>query len=231
MANQKLSEAEIAEIRLALQGIQGSEKASTVKSLSAHYKISSTRIYAITNDQTPRRKRRTDKGNRKYNLSNNPTFRHAIELVFFKQFTPKLALETAQKEICSIPLSLGTFRKYLHELGIFKSSKIKREKISNRLLEKLPSTYSNKELQLLIEKGVHLENVVSIAIERIEDSLSSEDMFQFGNLLLSVLSIKQNFWKEHPVLFSRFLKITDLVQPLVYNLQIELSRFNSQIKR
>jgi hypothetical protein len=115
MANQVLGRLALEEIREAMRGLCGPVAKYEAEHVAAFYGISVSRVYDITRDLRPKRKRRTDKGKRAADLLENEGLRFAAELVVLKKIDTKRALESARLEGFEIPVSLGTFRRYLRE--------------------------------------------------------------------------------------------------------------------
>jgi hypothetical protein len=121
MTNQVLGQLAIEEIREAMRGLCGPVAKYEAEHIAAFYNISISRVYDITRDLRPRRKRRADEGNRAADLLENEGLRFAAELVALKKVDAKFALERARTEGYAIPVSLGTFRRYLREHQISRS--------------------------------------------------------------------------------------------------------------
>src|SRR5947209_20252335 len=81
MTNQVLGNLAIEEIRKAMYGLRGPIAKYEAERLAKFYNISVSRVYDITRDLRPKRKRRTDKGTRAADLLENDGLRYAAELV------------------------------------------------------------------------------------------------------------------------------------------------------
>jgi hypothetical protein len=121
MTNQVLGQLAIEEIREAMRGLRGPVAKYEAERIAAFYDISVSRIYDITRDLRPRRKRRADTGKRAAGLLESEGLRFAAELVALKKVDAKFALERARAEGYEIPVSLATFRRYLREHHISRS--------------------------------------------------------------------------------------------------------------
>jgi hypothetical protein len=115
MANQVLGSLAVEEIREAMYGLRGPLAKDEAERLAKFYDISASRVYDITRDLRPRRKRRTDTGSRTADLLEHDGLRYAAELVVLEKVEAKRALERVKREGYDIPVSLGTFRRYLRE--------------------------------------------------------------------------------------------------------------------
>lgn len=118
VANHVIGDIAFYEIREAMYGLRGPAAKRTAESLAKHYGISASRVYDITRDLRPRRKSRSDKGDRAADLLNHGGLRRAAELVVNEHADAVSALEQARHEGFDIPVSLGTFRRYLRERGL-----------------------------------------------------------------------------------------------------------------
>jgi hypothetical protein len=115
MANQVLGNLAVEEIREAMYGLRGPHAKYEAGRLAKFYNISVSRVYDITRDLRPRRKKRIDTGSRTADLLEHDGLRYAAELVVLEKVDAKSALERVKKEGYDIPVSLGTFRRYLRE--------------------------------------------------------------------------------------------------------------------
>jgi transposase len=115
MSNQVLDNLAVLEIRQAMFGLSGSIATYTAEYLANHFEVSVSQIYEITRDLRPARKRRTDSGERAASLLQHDGLRLAAELVLLEGLNAKQALTRVQLEGHDIPVSLGTFRRYLRE--------------------------------------------------------------------------------------------------------------------
>lgn len=122
MANQQLGNLAIEEIREAMRDLRGPVAKYMATQLAARYECSVSRIYDITRDLRPRRKTRADKGRRTAGLLEHDSLRFAAELVVLNHIDPAVALETVRLNGYEVPISLGTFRRYLREHEINRSA-------------------------------------------------------------------------------------------------------------
>lgn len=108
----------ITEIRTAMTGLKNAKAKAEAERLAARHGISITRIYALTADLRPKRKRRKDHGKTKADLLNDPGLKFAAAWVAAKKVSPELALETARANGYEINVSLGTFQRYLNKYQV-----------------------------------------------------------------------------------------------------------------
>lgn len=118
MANSTLGDLAKQEIRETLHGLSGSRAKAEAERLAAHFGVSASRIYEVTRDLRPARKRRADCGKRRADLLEHDGLRFAAELVVIKHLDPDLALQTARLNGFDIPVSDATFVRYLRERGL-----------------------------------------------------------------------------------------------------------------
>lgn len=111
------------EIRTALTGLKGKALADAAKRFSTLCNVSVQTIYRVTEDLRPQRKTRADKGKRRADLLNHPGLVLAAEVVATRNVDPDHALEVARVNGHEVPVSLGTFRRYLQENGINKRAR------------------------------------------------------------------------------------------------------------
>lgn len=80
--------------------------------------VSKSRIYGLTKDIRPTRKRRSDKGKRIANLLEDEGLKIAASFVVEYNIDPAEALRTAKERGYDIPVELPTFVRYLNEHGL-----------------------------------------------------------------------------------------------------------------
>lgn len=118
MANHTLGELAKQEIRETLSGLSGARAKAEAERLAKHFGVSVSRVYEVTRDLRPARKRRADCGKRRADLLEHDGLRFAAELVVVNHLDPDLAFLTAQGRGFDIPVSLATFVRYLRERGL-----------------------------------------------------------------------------------------------------------------
>lgn len=121
MTNQVLGQLAVEEIREAMRELCGPVAKYEAERIAVFFNISVSRVYDITRDLRPRRKRRADRGKRAADLLENEGLRFAARLVAFEEVDAKSALERVKADGYEIPVSLGTFRRYLREHCISRS--------------------------------------------------------------------------------------------------------------
>lgn len=69
------------------------------------------------------------------------------------------------------------------------------------------SEFEVEDYRILIGQGIALKYIVSPAIDILSDNLFAEGDYYEGDLLKSVLTIDQSFWKENPILNEKLKQI------------------------
>lgn len=92
--------------------------------LAGLHQISKSRIYEITKDIRPKRKRRSDKGKRTADLLNHEGLKVAASYVVEYNIDPAEAIRTAKERGYEIPVELPTFTRYLREAGLNRKNRI-----------------------------------------------------------------------------------------------------------
>jgi hypothetical protein len=106
------------EIRAALVGLSGARAKEEAERWANSTGLHVSRIYEITKDLRPPRKPRSDKGSRKADLMGHPGMRNVAELVTTKKLDPDQAIEMTRANGLTVPVSLGTTRRYLRDAGL-----------------------------------------------------------------------------------------------------------------
>lgn len=106
------------EIASALSGLSGARAKAEISKLAIRYGVSESRLYDVSRAVRPKRKPRTDKGKRRADLLAHEGLRFATELRVLKSLDPDLSMETARANGFDVPVSLGTYRRYLRETGL-----------------------------------------------------------------------------------------------------------------
>jgi len=108
--------------RNALAGLSGALAKQEAERWAAAAGCHVNRIYEVTKDVRPQRKQRTDRGKRQADI-NHPMVKFAMELITVQgKVDPQAAIEIAEAQDEfqgeKFPVSLGTLRRYVRELGI-----------------------------------------------------------------------------------------------------------------
>ncbi len=114
------------EIRDCIQRCRSSKEiAAEVDRLVAHFdgNISRSAIYDMTADIRPKRKTRTDKGNRKVDITTDPTLRLVSGWVLEYDVSPSEAIAMARDRGMDVPVEFPTLNKYLNESGLSKKAR------------------------------------------------------------------------------------------------------------
>ncbi len=119
MPKNTLGEIAMQEISAALAGLSGARARAEAQDLAARYNISVSRIYDVTRHLRPKRKTRADKGKRRADLLQHEGLKFAAERVVVNKLQPEDACKIARANGFEIPVSEGTFKRYLrqHELN------------------------------------------------------------------------------------------------------------------
>jgi transposase InsO family protein len=106
------------EIRAALAGLSGPRAKAEAQRWADFKGCHIDRIYTVTKDLRPDRKKRTDSGKRRVGLLEHPGMKTFAELVTANKLDPDQAIEMTRANGQDIPVSLGTARRYLREHGL-----------------------------------------------------------------------------------------------------------------
>ena len=133
MANNKLSESAILDIQKTLAGRDDKASAYLAKELAEKYGVHKSQIYKITEEYRPKRKSRSDKGNRKVKLTDKDFLNFATQLVILEKMKPEDAYEKAKEKGFKVSIASITFRRHLEEDGLWLNEKIpKIEKVKKK---------------------------------------------------------------------------------------------------
>jgi hypothetical protein len=66
------------------------------------------------------------------------------------------------------------------------------------LFDKKIEEFEIEDLRIMISQGEGLNHLVPLAIIKLEENIFAEGDYYPGDLLKSILSIKQEYWKENP---------------------------------
>ncbi len=111
------------EIRVALAGLSGTRAKTEAERWARLLNCHVSRIYTVTSDLRPPRKKRSDSGTRRADLLEHAGMRTFAELVTTKKLDPDQAIEMTRLNGGEIPVSLGTARRYLREHGLTRRSR------------------------------------------------------------------------------------------------------------
>ena len=113
-----------AEIRKAVgQCRTRSERAAVVASLSEHYGVGKDRIYAVSKTVRTKQKTRSDKGNRKVDIKNDPTLKLIVGGVLEYGESTAEAIANARMRGQEVPVEFTTLNRYMREAGLTKSTR------------------------------------------------------------------------------------------------------------
>ncbi len=85
--------------------------------------------------------------------------------------------------------------------------------------------FTTEDLRIMINQQRALPFLVPLAIERLEVNPFARGEQQLGDLLLSVLRVRAEFWRGEPQLLWRFQEILIKLLPVLESLQLGISHF------
>lgn len=118
MPRRKLTHDQLSQVLELMRGLSGSAASATADRLASQFGVTRSAIYEASESVRPARKRRKDAGRRVASLTEHPVLRFATMLVVTKHLDPAMALEAAQLNGASAPVSLETFLRYLREQNL-----------------------------------------------------------------------------------------------------------------
>jgi hypothetical protein len=96
---------------------------------------------------------------------------------------------------------------------------------SDALRQKPLSDFTAEDLRNLISQQSSLSFLIPLALERLEVNPFARGEQHLGDLLLSVLRVKAEFWRNEPQLLWRFQEVLIKLLPILGSLQSEISNF------
>jgi hypothetical protein len=115
--------------------------------------------------------------------------------------------------------------KTLQELESLSESAVDTSVPDHPLRQKPLRDFTTEDLRSLISQQIGLPFLVQIAIERLEVNPFARGEQHLGDLLLSVLKVKAEFWRNEPQLLWRFQEVLIKLLPILGSLQLEISNF------
>ncbi len=113
----------IAEIRAALiEAGESSHITEVVRNLAVRYGVSTHRIYALTTDLRPTRKKRSDRGRMKHDLLTHQVLRTIAGWIVEYDISPEEAIRLARQRGLEVPVEFTTLRRYLRAHGLDRKS-------------------------------------------------------------------------------------------------------------
>ncbi len=98
----------------------------------------------------------------------------------------------------------------------------------HQLYKKPLVTFTVEDLRLMIGQAIGLRFLVPLALETLErDPLASGDYYE-GDLLLTVLRVDKEFWKEHPDLCWSLQESTAHLPSIFAELKESIEKFHAQ---
>ena len=91
--------------------------------------------------------------------------------------------------------------------------------------------FTVEDLRTMIERQLGLSFLVPLAIECLECNPFARGENHSGDLLLSVLRVNAEFWREHQQLLWQFQEVLISVMPALQTLQSEIIKFVNQESR
>ena len=106
--------------------------------LSEFYGVNISTIYKLTENVRPQRKKRSDFGKRKADILEDEVLKKAASMVTKYNMDPADALRTVEAEGHEVPISHGTFVRYLNEKGLNRETRTKKLSMYRRFEAKAP---------------------------------------------------------------------------------------------
>lgn len=78
-------------------------------------------------------------------------------------------------------------------------------------------------LRIMIGQKMGLPYLIPLAIEKLTENILAEGDLYPGDLLKSVLSVKEDFWKEHPLLWKNVKELVNNHREIIDNEGISIN--------
>jgi hypothetical protein len=93
------------------------------------------------------------------------------------------------------------------------------------LYKKPLNLFTIEDLRIMIGQNIGLQYLIPLAITQLEENPFASGDFFYGDLLITILRIDVNFWRENPDSFWRVFEIAHgLISPLE-TMILEIKRF------
>lgn len=123
MSNKRLGEIAIQEIRTSMRGLSGSAAKQQAARMAELHGVGYQRIYDLTKDLRPERKKRADAGKRTFEIVEGTDLWTAAQLVIVDKLDPDQALLTCKvRGLTNLP-TLETFQRMLREKNLGKKQR------------------------------------------------------------------------------------------------------------
>jgi hypothetical protein len=111
------------EIRASMVGLSNSRARAEALRWAGFLNVDISRVYAVTKDIRPPRKRRSDSGKRRADLKTHAGIAFATTQVVGANLDPKRAMEMARANGFETPISVGSYRRQLNEAGLSRAQR------------------------------------------------------------------------------------------------------------
>ena len=169
MANKKLSDLSIREIRSAMDGLTGKDAKKEAERLAELHTCSWQHIYELTKDlRAGSRKPRADKGKRKWKLVEGTDVWIAAQYVVVDKYDPNLALEQAELRGHKDLPGLYTFQALLRENGLSRKQRKSGKRPHVRFEAEFPGQIYQVDATGLKKRWLDLDTRSVLQIEGID---------------------------------------------------------------
>ena len=81
------------------------------------------------------------------------------------------------------------------------------------------SEFTYKDLSRACQQELYVNHIVPIAMVRLEEEPLAGEMYE-GELIVAMKSIPINYWKNHPLILERLLRVVERVKQLSEDEQV-----------
>lgn len=176
--NKKLGKHAKEEIRDSIRRCTNSRQISAEAERLANLNgVSKSRIYELTKDIRPKRKKRTDSGKRVASIMENEGLKIAASFVVQYNIDPAEALRTAKERGFDIPVELPTFVRYLREHGLNRKNRRMNRKNFRRFEAKAPGEVFQFDISGSKERwfDTKTRKIVQVSILDVSKNHENED--------------------------------------------------------
>jgi hypothetical protein len=75
-------------------------------------------------------------------------------------------------------------------------------------------------IESLLSRESELEKNILLSIQALETDVLIKAKFYEGDLLMTVLAVKEDFWKKYPVYWNQIVEILDIQSDTIKNQQV-----------
>lgn len=154
-----------------MKGLRGAKARVEAERLARFFDCSVNTVYNLTRDLRPRRRVRSDAGERAADVLADDALRHAAELVVCDNLKPELALEMAELNAgCDVALSLASFRRWLRENGLNRRARRTRRRAYRPFEAERPQDIYQFDISGVKERWVDVKTRRLYQVSVLEDS-------------------------------------------------------------